>query len=130
MLVRLDGCKVEIEKAVFRVKHLQISADGAAGFAKGLPVESTDLRRKRLPVGFIEIKSEKVAGSLVDKSNEAVGVEKDDPFPEGFKDFFEESFFVDEPLDDLLDFSVFYAVKACDKFFEESRFHVRERFGG
>src|SRR5690606_26366823 len=44
----VDGCEIEIKKAVLRIEHLKIAADRPAGFAKCLAIQSTDLRRELL----------------------------------------------------------------------------------
>ena len=100
-----DRGEVEVEEAVFGIEDFEVAADGAAvGLHEGGPVDAANDFIEGLALGFVWGGSEEAATGVVDEVDAAAGVEEEDAFLEGFKDFLEEAFFSNEAREKRLYF--------------------------
>ena len=81
------------------------------------PVEAADLGRNELAGRAFWIEPEKLAGGVVEESDDPLRVQDDDPLVQGLEDFLEKSLLANQAGDDLLDIAGNHTIQPCHQFF-------------
>lgn len=72
---------------------------------------------------LFRFQAEESAGGAIDVGDLAFGIEQDDAFLEGLKDFFEKTLVLEQVEHDMLEFARFQAIHAFDKLVNERGSH-------
>src|SRR5438874_5086780 len=85
---------VEVEETIRRIENFEIARDRPAASGQRMPIQTTHPLVELLADRVLGVQSEKFTGALVHVSDFAAGIGHNDPFLDGVEDGFEESFFL------------------------------------